>query len=977
MRFFGGLSVHDGDQPVVVRGRGQEALLFRLAIDTGTTVGYRALAEDVWPDDLPADPRASLQSLASRLRRALPADTLEAAPGGYRLTLERRQVDVTHFQDLVAHAGRATDAAEAADLVDQALALWTGEPWVPDGFDWVVRDLLEDRARIEKLRTDAASRPAATPGVPRLGASGLAAPEPVPAPLTALVGRSHELELIADQLAVERVVTLIGPGGAGKTTLAFETARHFPGALLIELAPASAGEVWPAVAGAVDRSIRLGETPAATAASTPRTRVIDALAGRSVLIVLDNCEHVSAEAAGVALELLRGVPGARVLATSREPLGVPGEAFVAVGSLPDADAVELFARRVRAARGAAPDDAEAEAVGRIVLRLDRLPLALELAAAKTRTLTIDEIDRGLDDRFALLASGPRAADPRHQTLRALIDWSWETLPDAERVALRALAVFPDGVGAGDATVVADAFGTSVEAFEGLVDRSLLRRADGRFRMLETVREYGLDRLRTEGHERDFRSRHARALADLAEPQDRLLRGPRVRTALAWFDANEENLTAAVRATGEADGEHDVGVRLVRASVWAWMMRERFEAMQHGLTEFADYTYPPKSEPELVVGALAALFTALAAVGGAFQVMPAEDADEVLATFAARADDFIAAAGRHRSELSAVFPPLLTAAKSALTRNAPGPIWTMSLVLGDEGLDDAPAWTRAFVSMMRAAIAQNSGDVDTLGSESERALALFRADGDAWGIAFASQMRSEWLMLQGRLEEALEIADASTQGLTGLTSVSDVIQQRALSLSLLVRIGRIAEARERLAEIEAAAAADGSERTLAQAAAAGASLEIAVGDGEAALRHLDQRAFDMHPGPPDQLVAWASTQRAQALLLCGRPEEARTELTAALPSALRSGDQPILAETLLTLAAYLHDVGDDDNARRALVASVRVRGKLDATNPGVTRLIDALGADTVAETLAHAEAAPEGESPDAASDGFAELIALLD
>ena len=243
MRFFGGLSVHDGDQPVVVRGRGQEALLFRLAIDTGSTVGYRALAEDVWPDDLPVDPRASLQSLASRLRRALPADTLEAAPGGYRLTLARSDVDVTHFQDLIAHAGRATDAAEVAALLDQAVALWTGEPWVPDGFDWVIRNLLEDQARAEKLRASAAGT-ADPPAVVRTA-------EVIPAPLTPLVGRQRELALISDQLAAERLVTLIGPGGAGKTTLALETARaHGTAAVVVELAPATAAHTSPGAAGA-------------------------------------------------------------------------------------------------------------------------------------------------------------------------------------------------------------------------------------------------------------------------------------------------------------------------------------------------------------------------------------------------------------------------------------------------------------------------------------------------------------------------------------------------------------------------------------------------------------------------------------------------------------------------------------------------------------------------------------------------------
>src|SRR3546814_3541533 len=145
---------------------------------------------------------------------------------------------------------------------------------------------------------------------------------------------------------------------------------------------------------------------------SPRERVRDALAGRSVLLVLDNCEHVVDEAAAAAQDLLRNLPGARVLATSREPLGVPGEAFVDLGPLPAADGAELFTRRMRAASGAQPGGDEAALVESIVRRLDGLPLALELAAAKTRTLTLAEIDQGLDDRFALLASGPRVGEAR-------------------------------------------------------------------------------------------------------------------------------------------------------------------------------------------------------------------------------------------------------------------------------------------------------------------------------------------------------------------------------------------------------------------------------------------------------------------------------------------------------------------------------------------------------------------------------------
>ena len=921
LRFFGGLSlVGSAGEAVAVPGRGQQSLLFRLAVDAGTTVGYRALAEDVWPDDPPDDPRAALQSLASRLRRAVGAALIESVPGGYRLALERTEVDTTHFQDLVATARSASDPGTPAVLARDALALRTGDPWTPGPeYDWVVRDLLEDRAHAERIaRQTPSALPAVTPAIP--------------APLTPLVGRRSELATMGAQLSAERLVTLIGPGGAGKTTLALETARAWGDAtVVVELAPASGGEVWAAVAAAAGRSIRVGDTTAAPSATSPRQRALEALAGRPVLIVLDNCEHVSAEAAEVALELLQATPAARILATSREPLGIAGEAFVDLGPLPADDAVELFSRRVRAARGAAPEPDESETVERIVRRLDGLPLALELAAARARTLTLAEIDEGLDDRFALLATGPRTSDARHQTLRALIDWSWETLTEPERTALLAASVFPDGIAAGDAATVARWFGTDAAAFDLLIDRSLLRRGDGGFRMLETVREYGVDRLRSELREAAFRSRQAGATAERALTQDALLRGPRVRAGLAWFDANEENVSAALRACIEQPELAPTGVELVRACLWAWIVRENFDQLRTGVEAFSASDAPLDSEAAVVVNGLATLLwttqAAFGFVGGADSERLTHLTAEVRRQHVRVRD----AAAQHPSELAAALPPLLAAADEALASFDGSLNWSRAFVVPDAA-PDAPAWTTALIAMMRAALAQNGGDVETLGVESERALRMFRALGDAWGIAFASQMRSEWLLLQDRLDEALAVADASTEGLAGLTSVADLLQQRSQSMGILVRLGRLDEARERLAETDALAQTDGSDRALAQARMDAVALEIAVGDGEAALRLLDGVAEGFAATFPDQLLAWSTSKRAQALALAGRPEEAAAAVSAALPIARRSGDQPILADVVLSLAGYLAGTDQDAAARRALTLSDTIRGGVDEADP---------------------------------------------
>ncbi|WP_308291826.1 ATP-binding protein [Microbacterium jejuense] len=960
LRFFGGISIADGDRAVDVRGRGQEALLFRLALDAGSTVAYRALAEDVWPDDLPEDPRASLQSLASRLRRALPRGVLEAAPGGYRLAVDRDDVDLAHFADLVDRARRADDPASAAADARAALDLWTGDPWTPgEGFDWVVRDLLEDRAHAERL---------ASGSVPSGEESGMPAAErvaAVPAALTPLIGRQHELALIDEQLGVERLVTLIGPGGAGKTTLALETARRRPGSVVVELAPAAPGEVWAAVAGAVGRSIRIGELVSATA----RDRVLEALTGRTVLLVLDNCEHVSAEAAAAALDVLRSAPGTRILATSREPLGLAGEAFVDLGPLPQGDARELFVRRVRAARGTPPAPEDAEAVERIVTRLDGLPLALELAAAKARTLTIAEIDTGLDDRFALLATGPRAVEARHQTLRALIDWSWETLTGSERTALLAAAVFPDGIAAGDVAVVARAFGVDAGSFDALVDKSLLHRSERRLRMLETVREYGIDRLRSEGHEAEFRGIQARAMAELAAREDARLRGPAVREGLAWFDADDENLSAALRACAEQAGLADVGVRLVRANLWTWLMRERFEELSAGLTTFFAAAGALDSEPAVVVrgvGLLARAFdlsrremdrneNADGVPRHSDLVADTPSTNDALELLERESPAVIAAAAVHRSELSAVIGPLLRGVATTARETPPGRPWPRTTVIDDTGLEEAPEWSKAFVGMMRSAIAQNSGDTATLGVESERSLATFLRLGDVWGTAFASQMRSEWLQLAGRLEEALDVADTSSEALAGLTSTADLVQQRAQSIGLLLRLGRVDEARERLTRLERLARDNESPQGLAQVHMSAATIEIAVGDGAAALRHLDEVDSDAMPSFPDQLVAWALSKRAQALVLLGRSDAAATALRSALPAAIGSGDHPIVSDVAVSIAGWLALEGRDGDAGRALTAAARIRGGADAEEPFLRVLRARLGTEALDPAVAGSEA----------------------
>lgn len=930
VRFFGGLSVSSGADEGAIPGRGQQALLLRLAVDAGTTVGYRALADDVWPADSPDDPRAALQSLASRLRRALPDGMLTSVPGGYRLDVARDAVDITRFQDLVAAARTDADPTLARD----ALALWTGDPWIPhEGFDWLVRDLWQDRGHAERL---VAASPPPAAETPR-----------VPAAIAGLVGRAAELEAIRDRLGTDRLVTIIGPGGAGKTTLALETVRAVPDGMVVELAPAAAGEVWGALAGAVGHGIRLNETTT-TPPTTPRERVLEAVAGRDVVVVLDNCEHVIREAAEVAQALLLSTPGLRILATSREPLGVVGEAFVDLGPLPALDADELFARRVRSARGTPPSPDERETAASIVQRLDGLPLAIELAAARARTLTLAEIDAGLSDRFALLANGPRLSPGRHRTLRALIDWSWDTLTDAERVALRASSVFPDGIGSGDADAIADAFGVDATVFDALVDRSLLVRREGRFRLLETVREYGLDRLRAEGTETEFGERAADVLTVLAAARENTMRGPGLRAGLAWFDANEENLSSALR-TRTAGTDRRPGRRLLRALLWAWAVRERVEELRPALAAFADPDAPLDDEPGVVIESLALFSDAFPEPGKSPTFDPA--------VFAERRSVLEEAARRHPSEVSALVGPLLRLAQTVLEAAEGGFERAWHVDVADAEIDAAPLWSRATMHMLRAGAAVNSGDTAALGIESERAMRLFAEVGDPWGTGIASQLRAEWLMLEGRLGEALEVTDRALEVVLGLTSVSDLLQQRAQAVGILLRLDRLSDARARVAEMQAIATADGSVRALTQARMAAAQVDLAGGDGAAALRSADEIALE--PGFPEQITAWTGALRAEALLLLDRRDEARTALREALPLAVRSRDHPVVASVLVGVAGWNVAAGRHDVAREALARAEAVRGAADERDPFRRWVDERLSADT-GEAPASAPVIPLGE-----------------
>ena len=956
IRLLGGFAVeHDGEAVEVV-GTMQRALLFRLALDAGSQVGYRALAEDIWPDDPPENARAALQSLVSRLRSQLPAGTIESLPGGYRLAVERGDVDAVRFQDLVAAASGASDDT-APGLASDALGLWVGEPWTPgDGYDWFERALADDRA--SALRLGGIARGAG-------GADGAESDPAVPAALTPLIGRDEELASVDGQLALARLVTILGPGGAGKTRIAMEAARGVRRPVVVELAPAGPDELWQAILGAVGRQIRVVEGTAVAAVS-PRDRVAAALGGRDVLLVLDNCEHLIDAAADAAVDLLGALPRLRILATSREPLGVPGEAFVPLGPLAPDAAEELFAERVLGARGAPLRDDEAEAAARIRKRLDGLPLALELAAAKARTMTLDEIAEGLDDRFALLTGGLRTVLPRHQTLRALVDWSWSLLGGDERELLAAISIYPAGVAASDVVAMTGAHGSQRAIADSLVDKSLLQRAAGRYRALETIREYGIEKLVESGRLERRRLEQAAWLGRASLEHDRLLRGPRIHDALAWFDAEDDNVVSALRFAVEGEHGSEV-VTLAAGNAWYWVIRDRNEDAQIWLTAAIPFAAGGTSDEELVVRAVA---VTVASFGRA----EPQELAEPGAFDRAELDSIREASAKSDSELLQIFPIMLDAFLEAIEKGT----WPVGVEVPEDATLDLPDWSRAVLSVMRAAMAQNRGDVVALGRASADALERFESVGDLWGLSIAKQMRAEWLTLDGQLEEALRVSDESTAAMAQITSSWDLQQQQGLAVQLLHKLGRTAEARERARNLLEAAREAESPRALMLALYTGILLEVRLGDVENATRLLGELEASTIELPENQrqLVALDAMARGGVAQLRGQRDVAEQQLRIAAEAAVASGDQPVMAAVAIGIGAFALDRGDLDAAATALDLAVALRGVADPYDSIEQRIRDAVELHSGTRPALSTESTEGGRVPldrEAAAEALSQIF----
>ncbi|GAA0544411.1 BTAD domain-containing putative transcriptional regulator [Saccharopolyspora spinosporotrichia] len=758
-------------------------------------------------------------------------------------------------------------------------------------------------------------------------------PPVLPSRLSSFVGREAEIEQVRTAMARSKLVTLFGPGGAGKTRLATETAAGVDDRRVwfVELASVRQGEDLPS---AVLASVGVRETRLLdTAPADAMTRLVDGLSGAPALLVLDNCEHVIGAAAQFVQDLLTWCPQLGVLATSREPLALTGEELLPVGplGLPDgeapleADAVRLFADRARSARpGFVLDDATIGDVVEVCRRLDGMPLAIELAAARLRAMSVRQVAARLDDRFRLLTSGNRASLARHRTLRAVVEWSWDLLGEPERLLARRLSVFAGPARAESAAAVcSDARLPAEDVFyvlSSLVEKSFVEAVDGdRYRMLETVRAYCDDRLAESGERDRVRTAHAEHFVELAETASPRLHRVEQVEWLERLDADHDNLMTALRWAISSQNA-DLGVRMGAALAWYWSMSAHGELASR-LEALTPIPGDAPSEGRAVLEFIQAM------------LCQTTSWTERIGAAAARLRD--TGAGRRYLYVTIMEPMA----------------W---MFVGDRAEMDAAVrrnlehpdpWGRAAALFSRAFGAEHGGDAAG-GEEHMRAAArAFREQGDRWGIAQSMGSLAGFRSLRGDHAGAIEALEESAETLRELRSDEEVAPTMVRIGMEHVRAGDIAEGRRCLEQADELAAASFAEFARLGSLTALGEAARRAGDVERARAYFAQ-ARELLAGtpmapPPLHQVALATEARVDIDEL--RLDDARARLRESLDSSGEIPMMPTIAMIAEQTALLRFAAGDHRQASYLLGVAVALRGMLDEGDPDIRAVLPALDA----------------------------------
>ena len=752
------------------------------------------------------------------------------------------------------------------------------------------------------------------------------------AELTSFVGKDTDVAAVRGLVVGHRLTTLIGPGGSGKTRLATETARTLlgdlpDGAWLVELAASGDGDVaQAALTGLGLRDALLGASPNAD----PVDGLIAAIRERDALLILDNCEHVIEAAAAFADRVLGECRRLRILATSREPLGITGEALWQVEPLavPDDDsgiesspAVRLLRDRAGAVRKDLGTDAHTlSTMVRVCRALDGMPLAIELAAARLRTMTIEQLANRLDDRFRLLTSGSRTALPRHKTLRAVVDWSWELLTDAERTVLRRLSVFSGGASleAAEHVCSGDAVEPDqvLELVTSLAEKSLLvTESDGapRYRMLTTIKEYAADRLAEAGESDLARQAHLAYFTQLTETAEPHLRRAEQLEWLATLEADHDNLSAALRGAIAA-GDAAAAMRLASAAGWFWWLGGR-------RTEGLDLLISAANLPGEVSDDIRAMTYGLV----------------VLYVTSGRGDEHVGAEWIHKAYRFSLQsrndnPLLAFAAPLERLLQAPEEAATAFEPL----LESVDPWVRAMarwqVGKMRTMLGQGGPEVQAY---LEQALAEFRKLGERFGISLALSELAGHLAAQGEFAGACEYFEQAITVLSEIGAVEDVIEFQTRQALLYWLNGDRDASAAAIADAERNAEGVTWPYALVNLVLAKAELARLGGDADESRRQI---------GLATTFLGDAAEQpniRAEIHDLLGYLaddlKESRTHRVAAAQAASEAGAPTVIAQMLVGVADLAVRLDQYEQAARLLAASSGVRGLPDRSQLDAARI----------------------------------------